>query len=357
MGATLLAVEADPAAGGHQVTKQFDVSFDPSAGNADEAMTGVMVALGLSPEVAATLAYSEADAPEGVAVEPIEALHVTLAFMGDVSAWPTEQVEQLAAVLRSFAVYEWPLEGAITGWAIFTLDDGTPEQPAQGAAVALLDVPYLSEWRSRLAQMLRDSGLYPVDNHDFTAHVTLAYGPVEALRTLPVAPVIGVFFDSLMLVAGTDVWRMPFDGPRLAATWDNSMPVILAADERRFSFSPLYVPDKEDSHGEWANADDLQAMVWDWMRAGHRGVSLQHLPGTVAGEAVEIVCWPWELTATMTLGDGSEPTEVTLPAGTVYQGVVWEPWAWQALKSKKLNGLSMGGLAWRVDEEPGEDED
>jgi hypothetical protein len=159
-----------------------------------------------------------------------------------------------------------------------------------------------------------------------------------------------------MLVAGADVWRIPFDGPRLALDYglDGEMPLVLRADAKRYTFAPLYVPNVLDSHGEWASPDDLQAMVWDYVRCGNRSISIQHVPGTVAGECVEVVSWPYDVEAKMTLGDGSGEETVTLPAGTIYQGIVWEPWAYAALRANKINGISMGGAAWRVDETPPE---
>jgi 2'-5' RNA ligase len=334
--------------------KEQAVSFDPEAG--DTNPHGVMVALGLAPEIADLLAVDPATAPDGIEVEPAAALHVTLAYMGDVSYWPADEVERLAAVLRSFCPYEWPMEGVISGFAVFNLTvgdtDGTPDA---GAAVALVDVPYLSEWRTRLAEMLRANDVGPLDGHDFTAHVTLAYGPVDQLRQLPQPPVVGVMFDSLMLVAGADVWRMPFDGPRLHIDYGpDSMEMMTKADAKRYTFAPLYVPDALDTHGEWATADDLQAMVWEYVRCGERTISLQHIPGTIAGECVEIVAWPFELEATMSLGDGTGSEQVTLPAGTIYQGIVWEPWAYAAILANEINGISMGGAAWRADQEPPE---
>lgn len=40
--------------------------------------------------------------------------------------------------------------------------------------------------------------------------------------------------------------------------------------------------------------------------------------------------------------------KASLPAGTVYMGVVWQPWAWDLVRKGKLLGFSMGGWAKRV---------
>jgi 2'-5' RNA ligase len=336
--------------GGSDVGKAEAITFDPAEleGQSD----GVMVAFGLAPDVAEALAITEA--PDGVTVEPVEAMHVTLAFMGSITTWPADQLETLAAALRSFAPYEWPLAGQVNGFAIFDVGTEPGSNVEQGAAVVIVDVPGLSEWQCMLRKMLADYGMAPASDHDFTAHVTLAYGPIEALRQLPQPPVLGVYFDSLILAAGGTVQQFPFDGPRLATALspgEDAMPLILASAEQRFTLAPLYVPDALDSHKEWATGEDLQTMVWDYVRAGDRTIRLQHLPGTIAGESVEIVSWPFPLTAPMRQPDGTTK-DVTFPAGTVYQGIVWEPWAFERVKAGQLNGISMGGAAYRVDDTP-----
>ena len=49
----------------------------------------------------------------------------------------------------------------------------------------------------------------------------------------------------------------------------------------------------------------------------------------------------------------SKAFPVTFPAKTVYMGVRWEPWAFREILDGKLNGLSMGGSAPRMDGGPG----
>lgn len=338
------------------LTKAQEVSFDPTTEAADSG-TGVMVAFGLAPAIAEALAVKAEGLGDGIAVEPTSSLHVTLCYMGPIAEWPTEKLDQLRAVLATFAPYEWPMEGVISGGAIFDVGEDAETGRRVGAAVALVDAPNLSAWRTRLATMLAGYGLAAANEHDFTAHVTLAYGPLDQLQSVPLPPTIGVYFDALMLVAGPDVQTFPLDGPRLAAAeaamypHDEGPQLILASAEKRFTLAPLYVPGELDSHKEWADADDLQAMVWDYVQAGDRTVRLQHVPGTIAGESLEIVCWPFELTAPMLQADGST-VDVTLPPGTVYQGIRWEPWAFQSIRAGELNGISMGGAAYRTNEAP-----
>jgi hypothetical protein len=49
----------------------------------------------------------------------------------------------------------------------------------------------------------------------------------------------------------------------------------------------------------------------------------------------------------MMKADGSQST-VDFPANTVFMGVIWEPWAWELIKTGKLRGYSIGGKAERV---------
>ena len=117
--------------------------------------------------------------------------------------------------------------------------------------------------------------------------------------------------------------------------------------EQRYTFAPMYVPGKADGHDEVVSVDDLQRMVWEYNTATDKSVRFSHVPETVAGRCVEMCAWPTEQTVTMREVDGTEHT-VTLPAGTVYAGVVWEPWAWEDVKSGLIRAYSWGGWSKRA---------
>lgn len=122
---------------------------------------------------------------------------------------------------------------------------------------------------------------------------------------------------------------------------------VQKADERRYTMGPMYVPNMVDAHGEWTDPDELQKAVWDYVRAGDRRIRLQHNRSVVAGEWVEVLAWPYEVTVPM-YGADMEGRKLTYPANTVFLGVVWEPWAWELIKAGKLRGYSIGGKADRV---------
>jgi hypothetical protein len=123
-----------------------------------------------------------------------------------------------------------------------------------------------------------------------------------------------------------------------------SMDVVKAeGPEQRYTLGAWYIPDTVDAHGEWTDPATLQKAAWNYVRRGDRTVYLQHDRTVPAGELVEIMTMPQEWRVTKQDG-----TATTYPQGTVFAGVVWEPWAWQMVKAGDLRGLSIGGSAVRV---------
>ncbi len=145
-----------------------------------------------------------------------------------------------------------------------------------------------------------------------------------------------------------EVLRATFGDPG-----DISYTVTKADDEKRYTLGPLYAPNRKDAHGEFVDADTLQAAVWDYVRqsrdTGGR-IKLQHgdLGDVTVGEMVEVMSWPYDH-AIKVRKAGGEEREIEMPAGTVYVGAIWDEDAWPFVKSGKLNGWSLGGKAVRVD--------
>lgn len=123
--------------------------------------------------------------------------------------------------------------------------------------------------------------------------------------------------------------------------------VAKAVKEDRFTLGPMYIPDRMDAHGEWTDATELQTSVWDYVRKGDRRIRLQHNRDIVAGEALEIMAWPYPVEVPVVQKSG-DTTPVTFPSNTVFLGVQWEPWAWELVKAGKIRGYSIGGKAERL---------
>ena len=120
-----------------------------------------------------------------------------------------------------------------------------------------------------------------------------------------------------------------------------------AEGEKRYTLGAMYIPDKIDAHGEWTDSDELQRAVWDYVKSGDRRIRLQHNRDVVAGEWVEVMAFPYELTVPIQTLSGIEVNH-TYPANTVFLGVIWEPWAWELVQSGKILGYSIGGKAERL---------
>jgi len=120
-----------------------------------------------------------------------------------------------------------------------------------------------------------------------------------------------------------------------------------AVAEKRYTLGPMYIPNAIDAQNEWTDEEELQQAVWKYVRSGDRRIRLQHNRDVVAGEWVECMAWPYEVSVPMMSSDGT--ADVTeFPPNTVFLGVVWEPWAWDMVKAGSLRGYSIGGAAARV---------
>ena len=133
-------------------------------------------------------------------------------------------------------------------------------------------------------------------------------------------------------------------------SYGNNSYTLKKEQERRYTLGPLYIPDRVDAHGEFTDADELQKAVWKYVQDGDRRIRLQHNRDVVAGEWVEVMTWPYEMTIEHQMADGSVQ-KAEYPANTVFMGVVWKDWAWNLVKEGKVRGYSIGGKAERIDVE------
>jgi hypothetical protein len=120
-----------------------------------------------------------------------------------------------------------------------------------------------------------------------------------------------------------------------------------ANNEHRFTLGPWYIPNQYDAHGEWTDAEELQKSLWEYVKSGDRGIRLQHNKDIVAGEWLEAMSFP--VPVTIGMNKDANAKQVTYPAGTVFLGVQWKPWAWDMVKAGKIRGFSIGGAAARIE--------
>jgi 2'-5' RNA ligase len=169
--------------------------------------TGVMIAL--YPDAAAA---QQLAAQPGV-TEPIQEIHLTLAFLGDSSEAPLEtNRDRLTQAVQDWAAeHGQPLKGIINGLGRFfhSEADGT------NAVFVSPDVPGLPELRQSLCDWIERSGFDYAQNHGFTPHLTVAYVPEDA-PTPPIRVEIPVTFDRVSLVWGSE--RTDYPMGTVAAT-------------------------------------------------------------------------------------------------------------------------------------------
>lgn len=149
-------------------------------------LDGVIVTVEPSASQKATLAV-----PGG---EPPDRLHVTLCSLGSVTTLGEDARRAIGTVMASFGASTGPIPGTISGLGWF----GSPDD----ITIALVDAEGLSAFRVALVDALTAAGYPPVDNgHDFTPHITMGYGPVDASAAVGAM----LAFDELRVRWGTEV--------------------------------------------------------------------------------------------------------------------------------------------------------
>jgi len=174
----------------------------------DQQNTGIMVAFMLDQPTAEQLAL-----PGG---EPIEDLHCTLAYMGDMNdeaqpgkLKPAETLENIKVVLSAFSSAATPLQGNVGGIGRFTSSESSG---GASPIIALVNAPGLQEWRRRLVQVLDQAGYYVANNFDYTPHITLSYVPDDEHMPIDVIDALPLNFDTLCLAMGDDRYYFPLGG-------------------------------------------------------------------------------------------------------------------------------------------------
>lgn len=130
---------------------------------------------------------------------------------------------------------------------------------------------------------------------------------------------------------------------------DADYAIAKTVDEKRYTLGVVYVPGSRDADDEWADADDLQEGMWEYMRKGSRMIRDTHTKREI-GELVELITWPFPVEVQVPIVGTDEVRKYRLPAGSVFAGVIWGEPAWAEAKKGRLRGFSMGGRAVRVKE-------
>jgi 2'-5' RNA ligase len=220
------------------------------------AHTGVMVALYPDPVAAKAIA-----AQKGV-TEPIDRLHLTLAFLGDSTetALSTNKDKLIEAIKQWAAEKGRPLEGTMNGVGRFfhSEDDDT------NAVYVSPDVPGLPELRQSLVAWIEQSGFDYAQNHGFTPHITVAYVPLDA-PTPPIRAETPIRFPQVTLAWGDERYDYPL-GTKVATKAAGSPgDYLIALDPQKSSTWHLQVKrGGKPDHG-------LMGSAWAALHSGFRG--------------------------------------------------------------------------------------
>jgi len=317
-----------------------------------EQPTGVMVAWCVDDDTAAVL---------GIPGGEVD-LHLTLAYLGDASAFSPDLSRTLTGVVAEWAA-AWPAPSGHTSGVSRLNGDG-----GMDPFVALVDIPGLDYLQADLVSRLKAANLPVDETYAFLPHITLAYLPSGNATPPVILNPVYLDVDDVAVCVGGQRYVVAFtndpdedvDGllPLVQSPEGQAYTVDLSksatATEERFTLAPWYIPDTDDAHGEYTDPGELQRALHKYVENGDRDIRLQHERSVVAGRWVEAMVWPHPVTVPVTVYDKSgglhkaRTVEHTYPAGTAFLGVKWEPWAWELVKSGDLQGLSIGGTADRL---------
>lgn len=123
---------------------------------------GVMVAFVPPREIAEQLAMHNG--------QPVDDLHITLAYLGNAADYKPEQLQRLPRVVQAWAASQRPVTIRVGG--VGTFNNAYKDQHVLYAA---MDIPGGAQAHSSLAQHLQRHGYRLPSEHGWTPHMTLRY--------------------------------------------------------------------------------------------------------------------------------------------------------------------------------------
>ncbi|ALY10186.1 RNA ligase [Arthrobacter phage Salgado] len=307
--------------------------------------TGVMVGWFLDDWTASKIAL-----PGG---EPMQDLHVTLAYLGDASAMTLDDQRKLIGVVSEVTNRHGSITGALNGIGRFSAPEGADVEPLWVG----VNLPGLQALRADLVEALQASKLPVSTEFDFHPHITVAYIPKEQETPKVTVDPYEIRLGALTVaIAGArhlmplvDEESMPHADQYIGAAYRPDLTKAVGTmDEERFTLGPWYVPNQLDAHGEWTDPGEIQKALWGYVENADREIRLQHNVDIRAGRWVEAMTWPFEVEVPLTKADGTV-MNYKYPAGTPFLGVIWDEWAWDLVKAGKLRGYSIGGTSERLE--------
>jgi len=165
----------------------------------DNSDPGVMISFAVPPALASTLVI-----PGG---EPAEELHVTLCYLGRLSAIGQEAADKTLKIVEILAQNSGPLSGSIGGMGRFS---ATETSDGQDVIYANVDLSSLPDFRAELVHILELAGVPYSRKHGYTPHITLKYIDPDSRNPVKRIPNQPVTFHSIRVSIGEDTYDFPF---------------------------------------------------------------------------------------------------------------------------------------------------
>lgn len=291
--------------------------------------------------------------------------HITLAYQPRTQSSPAPLTETLPICIEALTVKAGPAAVSFELLPTYSLDasDSTAYYAARGAVAKAGRV--LSKKNMGLVAAaidaltaLEDAAKQDLLDPEFAEVAALRFADMEKAVGKPPKQKVPSRYNADGTVAdaasATEADDSDHTKKGLAEGDELEYFVQKAQGDQRYTFGPLYAPERKDAHGEAVDAETLQKAVWGYVQQcvaeGNNRINLQHDDSgdATVGEWVEVCAWPYETTIKVAL-PGEAERELVMPAGTVYMGVIWDEKAWEeGIQKKRLTGYSLGGRAVRV---------
>lgn len=134
---------------------------------------GVMVAVVPPGDLSVQLQDKAQEANPDLRVEPLDNMHITLAYLGGMD--DVNSIEDVEFAVETFAMDTDPLKFEVAGWGRF-------DNNGQHVLYASVNVPGIEEWRAKLIDYLSQVEAEVKQDFSFTPHITVAYSddPIES---------------------------------------------------------------------------------------------------------------------------------------------------------------------------------
>jgi len=157
-----------------------------------------MIAMFLPPALAEAIAIPGGEEPE--------ALHLTLAYLGDASLLSEDTISRLFTKIGRIAATITEFKAELGGIGLFAPSAGSSKEPFY----ASVDAPDLPKLHQFICKALQEVGAPAASDHGFTPHVTLKYLASNDALPIPRIQRQPIDFTAISIVVAGQRIDLPF---------------------------------------------------------------------------------------------------------------------------------------------------